>query len=230
MNFKVFSCCFQIAGSSLPFRFYTSRRCLPSHSSSQLPPSTKMTTPMLSFCPSSVFFCPARPSHLLGRKLDQGKGCSHFSAVLYCIDAYNRTWHIAGTRYVLKEQRGTIVYLLFWRFILWFRCVFILYILFYKYECLAYMYICVSHICLVPSKVRRGMSGPQELELQLAVSCHIGDRSWAWVLWPLDHLSSASVCNEHQSAGAMETTAGAGFTGWWTWELNPGPLPEHCVL
>lgn len=130
------------------------------HTSSQLPPSTEMTTPTLSLCPSSVF-CPAHLSHLLGRKLDQGTGFSHFSAVLTVINAYNRSWHIVGTQYLLKEQRRAIVYL-FKKDLFYHLGVFLFYI-FYKYECLACMCNCVLHIYLVPSKARRGMSGPQEL-------------------------------------------------------------------
>lgn len=98
MNFKVFSACFQIAGSSLPSRFYTSGLCLPSHELTAPAQHRDDYSDAVSLSQLCLLPCPSVSSSK--KRAHQGKGFSHCSAV-----------HIVGTPYLLKEQRRAIVYL-----------------------------------------------------------------------------------------------------------------------
>lgn len=55
-------------------------------------------------------------------------------------------------------------------------------LVFYEYECFAYMHVCILCSYLVPLEIRRELD-PLELELQKVVSRHVDARNHIWALY-----------------------------------------------
>lgn len=60
-----------------------------------------------------------------------------------------------------------------------------IYLLFYVYECFAWMYNCLPHVCLIPAEAKKRLSNLLNLELD---SCELPFRCWELDLGPLKEL------------------------------------------